>query len=120
MKFVKMSSEAAASEVMLMCCANCGISAVDDVKLKDCDDGCDLVKYCSDKCQDNHREQHGEECKKRLIELRDRNLFTQPEGSNLGRMPDLLFTVVAGSQKHLHGMLQQINLQWVRLCQSDA
>ena len=39
-------------------CANCGIAGVDDVTLKDCDGGCDLVKYCSDKCQENHRGQH--------------------------------------------------------------
>jgi tetratricopeptide (TPR) repeat protein len=79
-----MSSEAAAEE---MCCANCGISAIDDVKLKDCDGGCDLVKYCSDDCQDNHREQHDEECRKRLVEIRDRDLFTMPEGSHWGECP---------------------------------
>ena len=83
-----MSSEAAAAEEeMMLCCANCGIAAVDNVKLKDCDDGCDLVKYCSDGCQDNHREQHKAACRKRLIELRDRDLFTPPEGSNWGECP---------------------------------
>ena len=58
-------SEAAAADIV--CCANCGISAIDedDIKLKDCDGGCDLVNYCSDKCQDNHREQHEVECKER-------------------------------------------------------
>ncbi len=79
-----MSSEEAAAEV---CCADCGKAEVDDVKLKDCDDGCDLVKYCSDICQGNHREQHEEECKKRLAELRDDDLFTMPEGSHLGECP---------------------------------
>jgi len=39
-------------------CANCGISAVDDVNLEECPD-CDLVKYCSDKCQGQHRECFG-------------------------------------------------------------
>jgi len=39
-------------------CACCGIAAIDDVTLKDCDGGCDLVKYCGDGCQINHREQH--------------------------------------------------------------
>ena len=29
------------------CCAYCGISEVDEVKLKECDN-CDLVRYCSD------------------------------------------------------------------------
>jgi len=32
-------------------CACCGIAAVDDIKLKLCDGGCDLVKYCGDECQ---------------------------------------------------------------------
>ena len=36
------------------CCASCGLAAVDDVKLKDCDGGCDIVKYCNDDCQENH------------------------------------------------------------------
>jgi tetratricopeptide (TPR) repeat protein len=81
-----MSSEAAAAEEM-MCCANCGISAIDDVKLKDCNGGCDLVKYCSGDCQEDHKDNHGEERKKRMIELRDNDLFTPPEGSHLGECP---------------------------------
>jgi len=68
------------------CCASCGISQVDDVKLKDCDN-CDLVKYCSDGCQENHSEHHEEECKKRRAELRDRDLFTMPEGRHWGECP---------------------------------
>ena len=84
---MKMScSEVVAAEEM-MCCANCGISAIDDVELKDCDGGCDLVKYCSDKCKINHIEQHEEECKKRKAELHDRDLFTQPDGSHYGECP---------------------------------
>jgi len=71
----------------LMCCASCGIAGVDDVKLKDCDDGCGLVKYCSDKCQNNRREQHEEECIKRKAELRNRDLFEQPESSHLEECP---------------------------------
>jgi hypothetical protein len=69
-------AEAAADKLML--CANCGIAQVDDIKLEECD-GCDLVKYCSDKCSEEHQEQHEEECKKRKAELHDRKLFTQPE-----------------------------------------
>jgi hypothetical protein len=80
-----MSSEGAA--VDMMCCANCGISAIDEIKLKDCDGGCDLVKYCNDDCQENHREQHEEECKKRLIQIRDKQLFTQPDESYMGECP---------------------------------
>jgi len=68
-------------------CASCGITAVDDVTLKDCNDGCDLVKYCSNKCQVNHREQHDEECKIRKAELHDKELFTQPDISHLGECP---------------------------------
>jgi hypothetical protein len=75
------------SDDVMMCCASCGRAAVDDIKLKDCDGGCDLVKYCSDDCQNNHSEQHGEECKKRKVEIRDRDLFTQPDESHHGECP---------------------------------
>ena len=75
----------------MMCCASCGRAEVDDIKLKLCSDGydggCDLVKYCSDKCQDNHREQHEEECMKRLAEIRDRDLFAMPESTHEGDCP---------------------------------
>ena len=81
------SEEEAAVAVEDICCANCGVSAIDDIKLKDCDGGCDLVKYCSDVCQNNNKEQHEEECKKRKIKLRDKDLFTQPEGSHWGECP---------------------------------
>jgi tetratricopeptide (TPR) repeat protein len=70
-----------------MCCASCGVAAIDDVKLKKCDGGCDLVKYCSDKCQNNHRGQHDEECKERSAELREKDLFEQPDESHLGECP---------------------------------
>jgi hypothetical protein len=69
-----------------VCCANCGIAEIDEVKLEDCD-GCDLVKYCGDNCKGWHREQHEEECKKRGQELHDKNLFTQPDSSYLGECP---------------------------------
>jgi len=52
-----------------------------------CDGGCDLVKYCSDGCQTNHREQHEEECKKRKAEMHDKQLFTQPDSSHKGECP---------------------------------
>ena len=71
----------------LLVCANCGIAEVDDIKLKGCDDGCDLVKYCGDTCKQQHREQHSEDCKKRRTELHDKKLFTQPDGSHLGECP---------------------------------
>ena len=72
---------------IIVCCASCGIAAIDDVKLKKCDDGCDLVKYCSDNCQENHRGQHEEECMIRKDELNDKKLFTQPDSSYLGECP---------------------------------
>src|SRR6056300_1593358 len=67
-------------------CACCGIAAVDDITLKFCNN-CDLVKYCSDECQENHREHHEEECNKRKADLRDKLLFTQPDISYLGECP---------------------------------
>ena len=70
----------------ICCCANCGVAEVDDIKLMDCD-GCDLVKYCSDKCMEEHREQHEEDCKKRKAELNDNKLFTQPDRTYLGECP---------------------------------
>jgi tetratricopeptide (TPR) repeat protein len=78
----KMSEEA--DEV----CASCGVAAVDEIKLKDCDGGCGhIVKYCSDACQDDHKEQHEEACRKSRAELRDKDLFEQPDCSNLGECP---------------------------------
>ena len=81
-------SSAAESESTdaMMFCANCGTAEIDDIKLKKCDD-CDLVKYCSDICQEDHRSQHKDECKKRAAELWDEILFTQPESSYLGDCP---------------------------------
>src|SRR5210317_934204 len=72
-----MSEEVAAD---MMCCASCGKAEVDDVKLKICT-ACKLVKYCSVECQKNHRPQHKKACKKRMAEIRDDKLFTQPDGS---------------------------------------
>ena len=68
------------------CCASCGIAEIDDMKLMDCDD-CDLVRYCSDECRENHKSEHEEDCKKRAAELRDELLFKQPEGTHLGDCP---------------------------------
>ena len=70
----------------MMCCASCGIAELDDIKLKDCDD-CDLVRYCSNECQEDHLPQHGEMCKERAAELRDEILFKQPGSSHFGDCP---------------------------------
>ena len=67
------------------CCASCGVAAVDEIKLKECD-GCDLVRYCSDDCKGNHKSEHEEACKKRAAEIHDDLLFKQPE-SSLGDCP---------------------------------
>eukprot|EP00985_Skeletonema_marinoi_P008723 scaffold3982_cov102-Skeletonema_marinoi.AAC.5 len=64
-----------------MCCASCGIAEVDDIKLMDCD-ACDLVKYCSDECKEDHRPQHEATCKERAAELRDEILFKQSASTN--------------------------------------
>jgi hypothetical protein len=66
-------------------CACCGKAAVDEIKLKKC--ACNLVKYCCVVCQKNHRPQHKKACKKRMAEIRDDRLFTQPEESHLGECP---------------------------------
>ena len=81
-----MSRAAGETEKCHLCCANCGIAGVDDVKLEECTN-CNLVKYCGDKCQENHREQHEEECKKRQALLHDRKLFTQPDETHHGECP---------------------------------
>eukprot|EP00984_Skeletonema_dohrnii_P028892 scaffold19089_cov156-Skeletonema_dohrnii-CCMP3373.AAC.5 len=74
------------TEAADMCCASCGIAEVDNIKLMECDD-CDLVRYCSDKCQQDHLPRHEENCKERAAELRDEILFRQPESSYLGDCP---------------------------------
>ena len=69
-----------------VCCASCCIAEIDDIKLMECD-GCDLVKYCGDECQENHKSEHADDCKKRASELRDELLFKIPESSHLGDCP---------------------------------
>ncbi len=69
-----------------ICCANCGTAEVDDVKLEECS-GCDLVKYCGNKCCEEHREEHNEQCKKRAKKMHDRKLFSQPDKTHLGECP---------------------------------
>ena len=69
-----------------MLCASCGTAGSDDIKLKNCT-ACYLVKYCSVKCQKDHRPKHKKECKKRAAELRDEILFKQPESTNFDDCP---------------------------------
>ncbi|KAK1746725.1 Sel1-like repeat family protein [Skeletonema marinoi] len=68
------------------CCAYCGVAEVDEIKLTECSD-CDLVRYCSVKCQKEHKSQHQQECKKQVDELHDELLFKQPESSHIGDCP---------------------------------
>ncbi len=75
------NSEKSSDEV----CASCGIAAVDNIKLKDC--ACDLVQYCSDGCRELHRPEHAGVCRKKLAEIRDKDLLTQPKSSHLGECP---------------------------------
>jgi tetratricopeptide (TPR) repeat protein len=70
----------------LSCCASCGVEECDDITLTTCT-ACKSVRYCSVKCQKNHRPQHKRACKKRAAELRDELLFKQPESTHLGDCP---------------------------------
>ena len=67
-------------------CASCGTVENDDIKLKKCT-ACYVVRYCSIKCQKEHRPKHKRECKKRAAELHDEPLFKQPGSSHLGDCP---------------------------------
>ena len=78
--------EEEAGDMMMMCCASCGTAQVDDIKLKTCT-ACKSVRYCSIKCQRDHRPQHKRACKKRAAELHDEILFKQPESSYEGDCP---------------------------------
>ena len=84
----KMSEDTGAE--VSSCCASCGMEEIDVIKLKECDD-CDLARYCSNECQENHKSEHKEACKKREAELRDELLFKQPESSHLGDCPICFF-----------------------------
>eukprot|EP00985_Skeletonema_marinoi_P012785 scaffold6259_cov75-Skeletonema_marinoi.AAC.13 len=79
-------SEEDSDHNMTMCCASCGVAEVDVLKLKECT-SCDLVRYCSDACQQEHSHQHEAMCIERAAELRDELLFKQPESSHLGDCP---------------------------------
>ena len=67
-------------------CASCGIAEGNENRLNHCN-GCDLVRYCSDECLQDHWPQHAARCKKRAVELRDEILFRQPESTHMGDCP---------------------------------
>jgi hypothetical protein len=81
-----MMSAAEVADEMMMCCAACGMAEDGDIKLKKCN-ACKSVRYCSVKCQRDHRPQHKTDCKKRAADLRDEILFKQPKSSHLGDCP---------------------------------
>ena len=95
---IEAESVEAEKEAAEVCCANCGISQVDDIKLEECD-GCKSVSYCSDVCRENHRQHHEEECQKRKAELHDKELFEQPDGSHLGECPICFLPMPLDPQK---------------------
>ena len=70
---------------MIVVCASCGIAGIDEIKLKEC--SCDLVRYCSDECQRDHKSDHEEACKQRAAELREELLFKQPKSSHFNDCP---------------------------------
>eukprot|EP00984_Skeletonema_dohrnii_P012110 scaffold4870_cov75-Skeletonema_dohrnii-CCMP3373.AAC.2 len=93
-----MSTDNIVAEARMMCCASCGIAEVDNIKLIECD-ACDLVKYCSDLCKEDHLPQHEAVCKERAAELRDEKLFRQPESTHLGDCPICFLPLPLNHQK---------------------
>ena len=74
--------EAEKADENMLSCASCGTEEVDDIKLKEECDACDLFRYCSDKCKQEHRPKHEKACKELMAELRDEIIsFEQPESS---------------------------------------
>jgi tetratricopeptide (TPR) repeat protein len=86
-----------------MCCASYGMAEADDsnIKLKECN-GCDLIRNCSNKCQEKHRSQHERECKSRATGIRcDDILFRQPKSSHLGDCPICLLPLSLDTNKSI-------------------
>ena len=86
------------SDDTMSLCACCGTAGDDGIKLKKCT-ACYLVKYCSVKCQKDHRPKHKKACKKRAAELRDEILFKQPESSYPGDCPICCLPISTDLQK---------------------
>ena len=107
MSSTESTQETEASDI---CCANCGIPEIDEVKFLDDGDGCKSVRCCGDKCHEKHREQHEKECQKRVAELHDNKLFIQPERSHLGECPLCFLPMPLANKTVILSMLQQINL----------
>ena len=82
------------------CCASCGITQGDGTTLMKCT-ACHLVRYCSDECEELHRPEHEETCKKRAAELRDELLFKQPESTHFGDCPICCLPVSLDTKKNI-------------------
>ena len=96
--YSKKMSAVKEEDANMMFCASCGTAGGDEIKLKRCT-ACHLVKYCSVKCQKEHRPKHKKECKKRAAELHDEILFKQPESTHLGDCPICCLPVPIDSSK---------------------
>eukprot|EP00984_Skeletonema_dohrnii_P035264 scaffold34826_cov550-Skeletonema_dohrnii-CCMP3373.AAC.1 len=83
---------------MIQCCAACSVAENENIKLKKCT-ACYLVRYCSVKCQKEHRPKHKRDCKKRAAELRDEILFKQTESSHYGDCPICFLPLSIDEQK---------------------
>jgi hypothetical protein len=99
------ASAAAAAQIieggaMMMSCACCGITECDGNILKTCN-ACKSARYCSVKCQKEHRPQHKGACKKRAAELHDELLFKQPESSHYGDCPICCLPLLLDEDKSL-------------------
>ena len=94
------------NEADISYCASCGIAEIDDIKLMPCDD-CDLVRYCSDECKNNHQSEHEEDCKQRAAELRDELLFEQPESTHMGDCP-ICTIPLYGTESGLHSCCSKV------------
>ena len=86
------------AEARKMCCASCGKSELDDIKLKECD-GCDLVRYCSDTCREDHRSEHEAKCKERATELREKILaskMSSADNNNIEAVAQMMWCASCG------------------------
>ena len=55
-----------------------------------------------DKCKEEHREQHEEDCKTRAKKLHDDDLFTQPDETHLGECPICFLPMPLNGQAMFH------------------
>lgn len=73
-------------EGKVMKCDSCGRSGNNDVKLLRCAN-CHISRYCGKLCQRKHWTIHKQVCRRLTAELKDEQLFKQPESNHLGDCP---------------------------------